>query len=109
MQQEAGGYALQQNGGGDIVGEIFRQADELRGLHVAQISIGTGRRRGIGDALADGKTGDAWADTFDHSRRFHAGSARERDEVEIAGAAIDIDEIDPDGALADAQLAGAGW
>ena len=68
--------------------------------------IGTGLRRDIGDALADLESTDPGAERFDDARALPAETRRQRIRVQ-PGALVDVDEIEPDGGLADERFAPA--
>jgi hypothetical protein len=63
-------------------------------------------RAGIGDPVAGPEIGDAVADRFDRAGALHARDEGQGHRIE-PGAVIDIDEIQPDGAMAQPDLAGA--
>src|SRR3546814_7748107 len=51
---------------------------------------------------------DAGSDIEHHAGRLHAGHARWPQQVEGAGATVDVDEVHADGSLPQAHLPGAG-
>ncbi len=106
--QEPGGHALQEARGGGAVVDLRRQGDGEIGAHGANPGIGAGRRAGVGDAVAGTDVRDAGAGVDDLAGRLHAGDAGGRDQREVAGAAVDVDEVDADRGLAQAHLAASG-
>src|SRR3546814_12322791 len=76
-------------------------------LHGADSGIGTDRRAGVGDTLARAQMADAGSDIEHHAGRLHAGHARWPQQVEGAGATVDVDEVHADGSLPQAHLPGA--
>src|SRR3546814_11511114 len=75
--------------------------------HGADSGIGTDRRAGVGDTLARAQMADAGSDIEHHAGRLHAGHARWPQQVEGAGATVDVDEVHADGSLPQAHLPGA--
>ena len=71
------------------------------------LGVGAGRPAGVGHAVARLDVRDARADRLDDPGAFAAQAARQRQRVE-AGAVVGVDEVDPDGGVADAGLALAG-
>jgi hypothetical protein len=69
--------------------------------------IGPQRAAGVGHAIADGEGGDPLAHRHDLARALHADAARQRGGV-VAGAEIGVGEVQADGGVADADLAGSG-
>ena len=62
----------------------------------------------IGDAIAGMEIGDAGSDRDHFARGFVAGDERQARRLVEAGAEIDVDEVEADGVLADADLARSG-
>ena len=82
--------------------------NQQRRIHGAQGRVGAGRRAGIADPVAGPPRRDPLPHALDHARGLHARHCRRPQQVEIAGPAVDIDEIDPDRPLLDPHLARAG-
>ncbi len=70
-------------------------------------AVGAGRPAGIGGAVAGLQVRHALAHRLDHARGFHAELQRHRERIEPA-ALVGVDEVEADGLVADADLAGAG-
>ena len=79
---------------------------QLLGGHHARFRIGTLRAAGVGDAIASLDVGDAAAYCLDDAGTFSAQAGRQGGGVQ-AGTEIDVDEIQADGVVLDARLAGA--
>ena len=76
-------------------------------VDVALLGVGA-ERRGVGDAVAGLEILDALADRDDFARAFVAGREGPRRRRIEAGAIIDVEIIDADGAMAHARFAGPG-
>ena len=103
-QQVLRGEALEHHCGCGLVGDGVGQVDHTLGVDHDLLGIGAGGA-GIGDALADTEIGDALTERIDHARALLAEGEGERGRLVSAGAEIDVDEVDTDGGLADADLA----
>src|SRR5699024_5493711 len=71
------------------------------------VGISTLGAKHIGDPVALGEIVDAFADGINDTRPFAAKCARHFDRVQ-AGTEINVDEVHANGAIGDANLAGAG-
>jgi hypothetical protein len=107
LEQVLGGQALEHHGRAgfeaDGVGQL---ADALR-RHDAHLAVRTGRMAGIGRAVANLEMRDTLAHRLDDARAFHAQRQGHRQLVQ-AGTLVDVDEVQADGLVADADLARPG-
>ncbi len=108
MQQEARSDALEQAAGGDFIRNIVGEMNQQFGRHVAPLGIGADGWTGISDAVADRKARDLRTYGFDDTSRFHAKHARRLQEIEVAGAAVHVDEVDADHRMANPHFVGSG-
>ncbi len=92
--------------GGRIVDRI-RDFHQPGGVDHARLGVGAEIHR-VGDAVADREIADAVAERLDLADRFHAEDRRQVTDRVQAGAAVDVDVVEPAGALLQADLAGAG-
>ena len=98
---------LEHHDGADLVGDGLRQVDQQPGRHVALLGIGA-ERRAVGHAVAGRELGHVGADRDDVAGRLVAEDQRQGVRVD-ALALVDVDEVEPHGALPYADLSGAGW
>jgi hypothetical protein len=100
------GEALQEHRGGLLLADALGQLDHALGGREAHLAVGPGQA-GVADAVALLQALDARADGIDHAGRLVARHARQLHGVE-PGALVDVDEVDADGGVPQAHLAGAG-
>ena len=105
MEQELRRHALEQAGGSGLVVDMVRQRNHQAGIHGPDGRVGAERRASVGDAPAWRQMTDIGADIDDDAGRFQARHARWLEQIEIAGPAIDIDIVDADRSLPQANLA----
>ena len=79
---------------------------EACGGNVARLRIAAYGQAGIGDAVADRQLRHAGADRLDDAGALHAEHRRRGPHGIEAGALVDIDEIDADGGVAQANFPG---
>ena len=108
MEQELRRQSLEEYRRGGLVVDVVGQRHEKAGIHGAHPGIGPDRFAGIDDTVAAPDVGDARPDIHDDRGRFHPGDAGRRQQRQVSGAAIDVDEVDADRRLAKARLAGTG-
>ena len=94
MDEKLDGNALEEDRGGRRIIDVGGQRHEQRRRHGPHRGIGADGLAGIDNAIPRLEMGDARPDVEDRAGAFHAGHARGFQEVEEAGAAIDIDEVD---------------
>ena len=107
-QQVLRGQALEHHGRASFKRNCVRQLAHALRRHDAHFAVTARRLAGVGGAVARLQVRDAFADGFDDARRFHAKLQRHGHRVEAA-ALVNIDEVQPNGLVADADLAGAGF
>ena len=107
VEEETRGHALQERRGGEFVRNVVRKLDQQFRRHIAALAIGADWRARVGHAAADREAIDPGPDRFDDASGLHAWHAGRLQEVEIARPAVDVDEIDADRGVADANLAGS--
>ena len=95
---------LEHQDGALLVGDVVGQLDQLVGRDHPLAGIAA-EREIIGDAVAGVKIGDARADGHDLAGGLVAGDERQPRRLVEAGAEVDVDEIQADGMLTDADLA----
>ena len=97
---------LQHQHGALLVGDMVGQLDQFLPGNVAFRGIGA-EIVIIGDAIAGMKIGHAGPDRHHLAGGFVAGDERQSRRLVEAGAIVHVDEIEADGMLADAHLAGS--
>jgi hypothetical protein len=102
------GHALEHHRCRLEVGDAVRQLDQPVGRHDPGFGIGAGRRGGVGHAVARLEVIDSLADRFDPAGGLHADGRRQRRQGVEAGAVVDVDEVQADGGLFQADFARAG-
>ena len=107
VQQIPDRQPLQHQHGALLVGDVVGQLDQLVPGNVALGGIAA-EIEIVGDAVAGMKIGDAGPDRHNLAGGFIAGDERQPRRLVEAGAVIDVDEVQADGMLADANLAGSG-
>jgi len=107
LQQVLRRQALEHHGRAGL--EVDRVGQPAHGLrrHHAHLAIAARRHAGVGHTVAHGQVRHAGAHGLDHARALHADAGRHLQRVQ-AGAVVDVDEVQPDGAVAYAHLPGAG-
>ena len=90
-----------------LVVDVDRQLDQRAGRHHPLGRIGAERAAGVGDAVADREAVHTVADSLDDARCFDAHAVGQRHRI-IAEAEIGVGEVQPDGDVANADLARAG-
>src|SRR6516165_4806398 len=105
VQEIPDGETLQHQYGALFISDVVGQLDQLLPGDVALGRIGT-EVVVVGDAIAGVEMRHAGAYRDYLAGRFVAGDERQPGRLVEAGAIVDIDEIQPDGVLADADLAG---
>jgi hypothetical protein len=99
--------ALQHHRCGGLEVDGVGQVNEEVRRHNALLGIGA-ERLDIGDTIAGGEVSDALADREDLAGPLLAGGEGQVWRRKGAGAQVDIDEVDADRPVADADLAGSG-
>jgi hypothetical protein len=107
LQQVLHRQALEHHAGGGVEGDVVGQLAHLRRGHDARFAVRARRVGGVGGAVTDLQVRDTLAHRFHHAGAFHAQRQRQRVLVQ-AGALVDVDEVQPAGVVADADLARAG-
>ena len=105
--QIAHGHALEHHRGRGLVRNVARDLDDPLGRDQPFLGIGAERRGRVGHPVARLETGHAAAERLDHARPLHAERQRKGQRVEPA-AVVDVDIVEADGGMADADLALAG-
>ncbi len=106
-QQVVGGHALEHHGRRDLVAHTVGHLDEAIRRHQPHLGVGAHRRRGVSDAIAGAQFRHPVADRLDHTARFEPRGEWQLGWIE-PDTEVDIDEIEPDGAVAQAHLSGTG-
>ena len=101
------GHALQHAGGRHFIADIGGQLDQLFGGHIVGFGVGADGAGAIADAIARLVAGDALAHRFHDTGGFRPQTRRHGQRIKSA-AMVDINEIDADGGVMHAHLAGAG-
>jgi len=107
LDEVLGGHALQHHRRGGL------ERDAVRNLHrpvrrvEADLGVRAEGRRGVRHAIAGLELGHARAHRFDDARGLGPRAARQRQRIQ-AGALIDVDEVEADRVIANADLARSG-
>jgi hypothetical protein len=107
VQEIFRGHPFQHQRGGALGVDVVGQHDDMSCGQRAHADIGARRDAGVGHAIAGQQVRDAVADVQNLAGGFHAGRRRWLDEAVLARAHIDVDVVDADGGVADADLAAA--
>jgi hypothetical protein len=105
LEQVLRRQALEHHGRAGL--ERCRRAAAHARRHHAHLAVAARRVAGVGGAVAGTQVRHALAHRLDHARAFHAELQRHGQGVQ-AGALVDVDEVQADGVVADADLAGPG-
>ena len=106
LEQVLGGEALEHHGRTGLEADVIGQFAHALGGHHAHFAVAAGRLAGVGGAVTGAQVGHALTHGLDHARTLHADACGHGQRVQ-AGAVVHVDEIEPDGVVADADLAGA--
>ena len=106
-QQVLRRQAFEHHGRAGFERDAIGQLAHAFGGHHALFAIAAGRHAGVGRAVAHLQVRDALAHGLDHARSFHAQLQWHGVGVQ-AGALVDVNEVQADGLVTDADLAGAG-
>ena len=106
LEQVLRGEALEHHGRAGVEVDRIGQLAHALGRHHAQLAIAAGRLAGVGGAVAGLQVRDARAHGLDDAGRFHAQRRGHLQRVQ-AGAVVDVDEVQADRLVADADFAGA--
>jgi len=98
---------LQHHRRGLLIRDRVGQGADLRGGHDPGLGIGAGGRGGIGGAVTLLQMAHTRAHRLDDARALHPKRVGQGQRVE-PGAVVDVDEVEPEGMMADADLAWAG-
>ena len=98
------GETLQHHRSRGLVVDTVGQLEQPVGRDEPHFGIGAERGCAIGDAITWLQVGDACAHLLDDSRPLAAKAAWQLHRINT-GAIIDVDEVEPDGGVADARLA----
>jgi hypothetical protein len=107
LEQVLRGQALEHHGRPGLEADRVRQHAHALGRHHAHLAVAARRLAGVGGTVADLEVGHAFAHRLHDAGAFHAKLQRHGEGVEPA-ALVDIDEVQADGLVADADLARAG-
>ena len=107
MQKILGGESLQHQCRGSLIVDRVRERNDVRGGQGPHIDVCARFGRDIGHAIAGRKLRDVRADVDHHTRGFHAGRRRRCEQRIASRAHIDVDVVDADRRLPDADLAWA--
>ncbi len=108
QQQIFDGDALEKAGRRRPVVDAVGEPDHAVGRDQAIFGIGAGGSVLIDDAVADLERGHPLAQLVDHAGGFRPRREGQLGALVDAGAVVDVDEIDADGGVAQAHLAGGG-
>ncbi len=106
MDEVVHGHALEQHRRGLLVADALRDLHHALGGHQARFAVGA-RQPGVADAIAFLEALHPGTDGVDHARGLVAGGAGQLHRIE-ARALVDVDEIDADRGVPDANLPLAG-
>ncbi len=105
-QQVLSSHALQHHRGGGLIINRLGQRHHPVGGDQPDFGVSADRRAGVGHPVADLEFGHARADRFHPAGAFHAQRPGQRRQGIQPGAVIDIDIVEANRALPDADLAG---
>ena len=106
-QQVLGGQALEHHGGASLEADGVGELADVFGGHHTHFAVAAGGVAGIRGAVAGLQVGDAGADGLNDAGAFHAQGQRHGEGVQ-ASALVNVNEVQADRVVADADLAGAG-
>ena len=107
-QQVLRRQALQHHGGAGLERDVVGQLAHGQCGHHARLAVAAGRVAGVGGAVAGFQVRHALAHRLDDAGALHAQVQRHGQLVQAA-ALVDVDEVQPDGVVADADLARPGF
>jgi hypothetical protein len=107
-EQVLRGHALEHHRRRLLVRDALGERHEAVGRHQARLGIGAERRRRISHPLPDGKLAHPLTELLDHARSLEAGDEGQRGGRIEAGAVVDVDEVQSDSGLPQANLARPG-
>ena len=107
-QQHVGGHALEHHGGRGPVVDRVRDRHQVAGGHHPSLGVGAKLTAGIGDPLAGLEPLDPGTHRLDHAGAFGAQGQGQIGQRIEPGALVDVDEVETDRGVPDADLAIAG-